>query len=236
MNALSFLAQKFERFPSPELALSEPNGLLAVGGDLHPSRILMAYYEGIFPWYNAHDPILWWSPDPRAIFIPGQIHISRSLLKFAKKQPFRLTINHAFFDVVKNCAKPRVNQQGTWITEDVQKAYGQLHTQGNAHSIEVWDNKRLIGGLYGVSIGQVFCGESMFHLENNASKIAILMLHQHLLTHDYQLIDSQIMNPHLESLGALNIGRSDFLKQLRELRDKPTPQEAWEKTEVSLVL
>ncbi len=234
MNSLSFLNHELERFPSPEYALSDPNGLLAIGGDLQPARLIAAYYEGIFPWFNADDPILWWSPDPRAVFVPGSIKISRSMRKFLKKQDWQYTINQAFEQVMAGCSAPRSNQDGTWITSDIQSAYLELHQQGHAHSLEVWQQGELVGGLYGLAIGQVFCGESMFHTQTNASKAAMIALHQHLLKKGFKLIDAQVMNPHLDSLGAKAIKRDDFLKLLKRFRDKVPCPHSWEKTEVAI--
>ncbi|MBW0297863.1 leucyl/phenylalanyl-tRNA--protein transferase [Shewanella xiamenensis] len=236
MNSLSFLNHEFEAFPSPELALTDPNGLLAIGGDLRPERLLTAYYHGIFPWFNAEDPILWWSPDPRAIFIPGQVNISTSLRKYLKKQPWRYTINHAFTDVMAGCAQPRRKQSGTWITHEIQMAYRELHHNGHAHSIEVWHGERLIGGLYGLAIGQVFCGESMFHRETNASKAAMAVLQQHLIKMNFKLIDAQVMNPHLESLGAKPVKRANFIQLLTQFRDNTVNPAAWIPSEVTLEL
>ena len=234
MNSLSFLNHELERFPSPEYALSDPNGLLAIGGDLQPARLLAAYYEGIFPWFNADDPILWWSPDPRAVFVPGSIKISRSMRKFLKKQNWKYTINHSFERVIQGCSQPRSKQDGTWITNDIQSAYLALHEQGHAHSVEVWQDDELIGGLYGLVIGQVFSGESMFHTQTNASKAAMITLHQHLLKNGFKLIDAQVMNPHLDTLGAKAIKRIDFLKLLKRFRDKKVNLHTWDATEVQL--
>lgn len=234
MNSLSFLNHELERFPSPEYALSDPNGLLAIGGDLQPARLLAAYYEGIFPWFNADDPILWWSPDPRAVFVPGSVKISRSMRKFLKKQDWQYTINHSFEQVIQGCSKPRNKQDGTWITNDIQSAYLALHEQGHAHSVEVWQDDKLIGGLYGLVIGQVFCGESMFHTQTNASKAAMIVLHQHLLRNGFKLIDAQVMNPHLDTLGAKAIKRVDFLKLLKRFRDKKVNPHTWDAIEVQL--
>ncbi|WP_299794285.1 leucyl/phenylalanyl-tRNA--protein transferase [uncultured Shewanella sp.] len=236
MNSLSYLNHELERFPSPEYALTDPNGLLAIGGDLHPTRLLNAYYEGIFPWFNADDPILWWSPDPRAVFVPGSMKTSRSLIKHLKKQDWTFSINRAFKQVVMGCAAPRAAQDGTWITEDIQAAYLQLHKQGHAHSLEVWDGDTLIGGLYGLAIGQVFCGESMFHTQTNASKAAMLVLHQHLLKQGFKLIDAQVINPHLESLGATALKRRDFINLLKRFRDGNVASDPWVVTEVLLEL
>jgi leucyl/phenylalanyl-tRNA--protein transferase len=236
VKSLSFLNHEFDAFPSPELALTDPNGLLAIGGDLRPERLLTAYYNGIFPWFNAEDPILWWSPDPRAVFVLGQVHISASLRKYLKKQAWRITINHAFTDVMAGCAQPRSKQSGTWISHEIQMAYRELHHNGHAHSIEVWQGERLIGGLYGLAIGQVFCGESMFHRQTNASKAAMAALQQHLLQMGFKLIDAQVMNPHLESLGAKPIKRLEFIHLLCQLRDNPVNPNAWVAKEVKLEL
>lgn len=234
MNNLSFLDINNTKFPSPNKALTDPNGLLAIGGDLHPKRLVMAYYQGIFPWFNLEDPILWWSPNPRAVFYPNKFHISKSLKKFIKKSHFKITINHDFASVINGCAEQRDKQDGTWITEDIYHAYLQLHQMGYAHSIEVWSQDRLVGGLYGLAIGKVFCGESMFHRATNASKVALVGLNQHLVNWDFQLLDAQIMNPHLESLGAENIKRHSFLTKLHQFRDENVPSLCWQPQEVSI--
>lgn len=236
MNSLSYLNHELEQFPSPEFALTDPNGLLAVGGDLKPSRLLNAYYEGIFPWFNADDPILWWSPNPRAVFVPGNMKTSRSLIKHLKKQPWRFSINQAFNQVIQSCAAPRASQDGTWISQEIQEAYITLHELGQAHSIEVWQGDELIGGLYGIAIGQVFCGESMFHTQTNASKAAMLVLHQHLLKQGFKLIDAQVMNPHLASLGATALKRKDFINLLKRFRDLSAAPNTWVRSGVSLEL
>ncbi|MEC4725391.1 leucyl/phenylalanyl-tRNA--protein transferase [Shewanella sp. D64] len=236
MNSLSYLNQELEQFPSPEFALTDPNGLLAVGGDLKPKRLLSAYYEGIFPWFNADDPILWWSPDPRAVFVPGNMKTSRSLLKHLKKQPWRYSINQAFRQVIQACAAPRSLQDSTWISQEIQDAYIKLHELGQAHSIEVWQDDKLIGGLYGLAIGQVFCGESMFHTKTNASKAAMLLLHQYSLKQGFKLIDAQVMNPHLATLGATALKRKDFINLLKRFRDLSVAPNTWVESEVSLEL
>ena len=236
MNSLSYLNHELAQFPSPEFALTDPNGLLAIGGDLHPKRLLSAYYDGIFPWFNENDPILWWSPDPRAVFVPGSMNISRSLKRHLKKVNWCFSVNQAFDRVIEHCATSRDGQEGTWITNEIQQAYKVLHRQKRAHSIEVWDQNRLIGGLYGIAIGQVFCGESMFHLQTNASKAAMVMLHQHLLAHNFRLIDAQVMNPHLASLGAKSLKRSDFINLLKRFRDIEVASDTWHPTEVYLEL
>ncbi|MCK8045367.1 leucyl/phenylalanyl-tRNA--protein transferase [Shewanella sp. 1CM18E] len=236
MNSLSYLNHDQQGFPPPEQALSDPNGLLAVGGDLKPERLLNAYYNGIFPWFNLDDPILWWSPDPRAVFVPGNMKISRSLVKYLKKQDWTYTINHQFKSVMAGCAAPRAKQDGTWISDEIQQAYYALHQQGHAHSLEVWQGSELIGGLYGIAIGQVFCGESMFHRTTNASKAAMLVLQQHLQRCGFRLIDAQVVNPHLDSLGAKSIKRDDFLRLLTHLRDGAVNPDSWCKSEVFIEL
>ncbi|RLV60078.1 leucyl/phenylalanyl-tRNA--protein transferase [Parashewanella curva] len=228
MQSLTFLSDETDNFPPVNCALEEPNGLLAVGGDLSPKRLLNAYYNGIFPWFNEDDPILWWSPNPRAIIVPSQLHISRSLAKFNRKHSWKITINHAFDQVIHQCAKLRANEQGTWITKTIEQAYIQLHRLGHAHSIEVWEDEILIGGLYGIKMGKVFCGESMFHTKTNASKIAMIALDKHLQDSGYELLDTQLMNPHLLSMGAKEISREDFIQLLSVLRDQNTIENCWQ--------
>lgn len=235
MKTLIFL-QGEQPFPEPEQALDEPNGLLAVGGDLTPQRLKSAYYRGIFPWFNEGDPILWWSPDPRAVFQIGSVHLSHSLKKVIKKQPWKITVNRDFPAVISNCAQIRNDQQGTWITTEIQNAYVTLHEQKQAHSIEVWLNNKLVGGLYGINVGKVFCGESMFHKVSNASKVALVALEQHLAIAGYQLIDAQISNPHLTTLGAQVMSRNQFLLKLSELRDKKAASFCWETQEISIAI
>ncbi|ART79621.1 leucyl/phenylalanyl-tRNA--protein transferase [Oceanisphaera avium] len=215
-------------FPYPEQALTDPSGLLAIGGDLSTERLLLAYSMGIFPWFEQDQPYLWWSPDPRALLIPTELHVSRSLAKLAKKNPYRFTINCAFSQVIHHCSALRKQQEGTWITHEIEAAYSQLHQAGHAHSIEVWQEERLVAGLYGISLGQLFCGESMFHLVPNASKLALLALCRHFSRHHGQLIDCQLANPHLMSLGVKSAPRSHFLKQLKHLQNKPLLEGCWQ--------
>ncbi|WP_299572329.1 leucyl/phenylalanyl-tRNA--protein transferase [uncultured Shewanella sp.] len=231
MNSLSYL-NHLPHFPDPKQALDDPNGLLAVGGDLTPQRLVEAYYQGIFPWFNDDDPILWWSPDPRAIFTPKAQPLNKSMKKYLRKTQWRYTINHAFADVIRACSEPRLTQQETWISTNIQEAYIQLHLLGKAHSIEVWDGNQLIGGLYGIAVGSVFCGESMFHRQTNASKAAFAILNQHIVKHGFKLIDAQIMNPHLENLGAQACPREDFLSSLKQLRNQVIDNKAWVAQEV----
>ena len=203
-------------FPPLEQALTEPEGLLAAGGDLSSSRLINAYQHGIFPWFNADEPILWWSPDPRFVLYPDKLKISRSLRKTIKKAPFDIRIDTAFADVLKACAAPRAEQAGTWITDDMFNAYLNMHKLGYAHSIECWQHDELVGGLYGIAMGQVFFGESMFSKRSDASKIALVHLCEHLLKHDFKLIDSQVHTEHMVSMGAEMIDRKEFEKMVRQ--------------------
>jgi leucyl/phenylalanyl-tRNA--protein transferase len=200
------------QFPDSRLALQEPNGLLAVGGSLDPDTLLSAYRQGIFPWYSDGQPLLWWSPDPRAVLFPNQLHISRSLRKTLNNSHYSITFDQAFDQVIQACAAPRTNAEeaGTWITSAMNAAYNQLHRLGYAHSVEVWEAGKLIGGLYGLALGRVFFGESMFHQQRDASKFGFVHLVHHLLNQGFQLIDCQQATPHLESLGATTIPRSQF--------------------------
>ncbi len=202
-------------FPDVELALNEPNGLIAIGGDLSTERLLSAYRQGIFPWYSEGEPVLWYSPNPRMVITKDTLHISKSLEKVLRNDRFEVRMDTHFEQVIQQCKNiKRKEQDSTWIDNDMVQAYIQLHHQGYAHSIEVYENGQLAGGLYGVAIGKVFFGESMFSCASNASKVALV----HLLKNtDYQLIDCQVENPHLKSLGAFNIERSAFMQQLENL-------------------
>ncbi|MDX2321130.1 MAG: leucyl/phenylalanyl-tRNA--protein transferase [Moritella sp.] len=201
-------------FPAVHNALTDPDGLLAMGGDLTPERLVNAYQRGIFPWFEDDQPILWWSPSQRMVLTPGTMHISRSLKKAYRRQNFNLSINLAFAEVIESCAAPREYSSDTWITDTMRNAYLQLHKMGFAHSIEVWQDEHLVGGLYGLYIGDIFCGESMFHRVTDASKIAFIALQQHLANIGCKLIDCQLHNEHLASLGAQEISREAFIKQL----------------------
>jgi len=215
------------QFPDVSLALEEPNGLLAIGGDLSPERLLSAYRHGIFPWFNPGEPILWWSPNPRAILFPEKIKISRSLRKTLKKDIFTLTTDLAFDEVVAACQAPRLTQKGTWITAEMRLAYGRMHQLGHAHSVECWQNNRLVGGLYGMAIGQVFFGESMFSREKDASKVALVHLADKLREWGYQLIDCQVQSEHLRSMGAEDLPREQFCRLLENLVYKAAADIAW---------
>jgi len=201
----------------PPVETSQPDGLLAIGGDLSVERLLLAYKKGIFPWYEG-EYILWWCPDPRFVLFPDELNISRSMKKLMKKEKFDFTINTSFEKVIGNCKTiNRKGQEGTWITDEVKKAYTILHLKGHAHSAETWRNDELVGGLYGVLIGKVFFGESMFTKQSNASKFAFIKYVQYLQTKNVQLVDCQVYTKHLESLGARMIERDYFLRLLKKL-------------------
>ncbi len=219
--------QPQDDFPPVEQALAEPDGLLAVGGDLSPPRLLKAYRHGVFPWYNPGEPILWWSPDPRLILFPQRLKISRSLKKTLRKESFSLTFDRAFAEVIDACSAPRKGVGGTWITPEMKIAYLRLHALGHAHSVECWHAGRLVGGLYGVAIGRVFFGESMFHRCSNASKVAFVHLTQSLQRWKYALIDCQVRTEHLLSLGAEEIPRSEFIRLNRRWCNETCTNEAW---------
>jgi leucyl/phenylalanyl-tRNA--protein transferase len=200
-------------FPDPETADAE--GLVASGGDLSIEMLVMAYCLGMFPWYSAGDPVLWWSPDPRMVFWPEKIKISKNLRKIIENNVFSISFDTSFDRVIQNCAKiKRQGQKGTWITEEMLQAYKELHRAGYAHSVEAWDEKKLVGGLYGLSIGRAFFGESMFHTKTDASKVAFYHLSKFLLEKGFNFIDGQVPNPHLANLGAVNISRIEFLSKL----------------------
>ncbi|MCS3409266.1 leucyl/phenylalanyl-tRNA--protein transferase [Serratia sp. AKBS12] len=212
-------------FPSPEAALRDPNGLLAIGGDLSAPRLLAAYQRGIFPWYSPGEAILWWSPDPRAVLFPAERHLSRSFKRFLRGNPFRITLNHNFSAVIAACAERPL--EGTWIGPEVQHAYIQLHQLGHAHSVEVWQGEQLVGGMYGVAQGALFCGESMFSRTDNASKCALMAFCQHFSAFGGELIDCQVLNAHTSRLGAREIPRRQFLQQLSYLQRRTLASECW---------
>ncbi|WP_333796512.1 leucyl/phenylalanyl-tRNA--protein transferase [Rheinheimera sp.] len=214
-------------FPPLSESLSYPDGLLAMGGDLSPQRLLAAYQSAIFPWFGEDEPILWWSPATRAVFAPHQLQLNRSLKKYLKKQQYHFSCNMAFTDVVRLCAAPRANQQGTWIVPQMQKAYLALHLAGVAQSIEVWRGSELVGGLYGLTIGGLFCGESMFNLEANTAKLALVMLQKQLQRYSAGWIDCQMPNPFLLQLGVQPLPRADYLLLLNQLKYQQVPTEFW---------
>ena len=214
--------ENIERFPPLELALREPNGLLCAGGDLTPQRLVMAYLKGIFPWYSPGEPILWWSPDPRMVLFPAEFKLSRSLRKTLRKANYRVRLDTRFKAIIEACARTsRKDQAGTWITPEIQAAYVKLHELGYAHSVETWLDDRLVGGLYGIAIGKMFYGESMFAHATDASKIALAHLVRFLADNGFGLIDCQMNTAHLASLGAREIPRTEFADHLRRLTAIP---------------
>lgn len=213
-------------FPHPEQA--NPYGLLGVGGDLDPDRVLLAYRNGIFPWYSEAQPLLWWSPDPRMVLYTGELKVPRSLAKVLRQERFTLTADQAFSEVMRACAvAPRPGQDGTWITRDMLDAYEELHRRGHAHSVEAWADGELVGGLYGVGVGRLFAGESMFAQRSDASKVALVRLVEQLARWGYPLIDCQVHTQHLARFGAREIPRRRFLEALRDLRDQPGRVGRW---------
>lgn len=214
-------------FPDVGTALREPDGLLAGGGDLSPARLLYAYQHGIFPWYDEGEPILWWSPDPRCVFYPERYRVARRLRRDLKNYDATVTFNQAFDDVVAACAGPRRSEQGTWITTDIMDAYGAMHRAGWAHSVELWRDGQLIGGSYGMAIGKVFFGESMFSHADNASKLALMALCRVLTEHDFRLFDCQVVSEHLLTLGAEVLPRKAFVTQLEESCYPAVPFADW---------
>lgn len=213
-------------FPNPTLA--EQDGLLALGGDLKPDRLLLAYRNGIFPWYSKGEPILWWSPDPRFVLFPSKLHVSKSIRPILNNPPFTLTFDRAFEQVIRQCkAVPRPGQEGTWITEEMQAAYCDMHQLGWAHSVEVWEGDQLVGGVYGISMGQAFCGESMFAKVSDASKFGFIKFVRWLESRNFSMVDCQVYTDHLSRFGAEEIPRSDFLKLLDEALQMKSIQGSW---------
>lgn len=227
MSLIPWLNENDYEFPPPHLALDEPNGLLAAGGDLSPKRVLAAYRQGIFPWFNPGEPILWWSPSPRTVIYPTQLHISRSLRKTLRQKLYRVTLDLVFGQVMRACAQPRVGAQGTWISPEIIAAYTELHRQGFAHSVEVWRGEELVGGLYGIALGRMFFGESMFSRADNASKVGFAHLVRQLIDWEFQLIDCQVANDHLFSLGAVEIPRDSFQQMLLDFTQRPALPGPW---------
>ena len=214
-------------FPPPNLA--NPDGILAIGGDLRPERLLLAYQMGIFPWYSHTEPIIWWSPDPRFILETASLKISKSMRQVLRRNQFQFTFDQAFSDVIAECKQiDRKGQSGTWITHDMLSAYEELHRLGFAHSVEVWENDQLVGGLYGISLGQCFFGESMFAKVSNASKAGFITLVQTLEEQGFTWIDCQVHTDHLERLGAEEIPREEFLSRLTQDLNHPTYQGNWQ--------
>ncbi len=213
-------------FPSEEVY--EDHGIVAIGGDLSLDRLILAYNSGIFPWYNEDEPILWWSPKERMVMVPGEEKVSKSLRNILNRNLFTVTADTAFAEVIDHCQKiPRAGQDGTWLSDNMKAAYMELHREGFAHSIECWQNGELVGGLYGVSLGKVFCGESMFSKVSNASKVAFVNLSRKLQELDFHLIDCQVYNPFLSSLGAYEVSRNDFLEIIEQNDLKKTKRGNW---------
>jgi len=214
-------------FPPASQAMRDPNGLLAIGGDLSATRLLGAYAQGVFPWYNPDEPILWWCPDPRAVLFPADFHVSRSLARRLRHNDYAITVNRAFPAVLEACSGPRARGRGTWLGPEMKRAYQDLHERGHAQSIEVWQGRELAGGLYGVSLGRAFYGESMFSRIDDGSKIALHYLCRQLRAWDFELMDCQISSPHLATLGAVEIPREQFLGRLRAAVAQPAPTGRW---------
>jgi leucyl/phenylalanyl-tRNA--protein transferase len=221
----------------PPVELAEEGGILAVGGDLSPSRLLLAYASGIFPWYSREDPIMWWSPDPRCVLYPGTVHISKSMRKLFRKKRFTVTLDREFEEVIRSCgAIPRRHEDGTWITGEMIDAYIELHQRGYAHSLEVWDGDELAGGLYGVALGHNFSGESMFSRVPNASKYGFITLSMLLEERSYVMLDCQVPNPHLLSMGAVEIPRHQYINDLAQAVTDPVSPGSWGEWDVSSLL
>lgn len=218
---LTWLTRDDLTFPPLDRALRDPNGLLAAGGDLSSERLIAAYRHGCFPWYEQGQPVLWWSPDPRMVLLPEALHVSRSLRKVIREERFKVTLDKNFPAVIRACAAPRAYAQGTWITPAVEQAYVDLHARGIAHSVEAWQGDELVGGLYGIAMGRLFFGESMFSRVTEASKVAFVTLVEHLQQAGFVLIDCQMHTRHLESLGAREISRSAFAQYLDTYLDAP---------------
>ncbi|MEA5445493.1 leucyl/phenylalanyl-tRNA--protein transferase [Gammaproteobacteria bacterium AB-CW1] len=235
MTALPWLdPRRAPHFPDPGQALEEPPGLLAAGGRLSPEWLLKAYSAGIFPWYDERSPILWWSPDPRMVLLPGELHISSRLARRLRRPDYRISLDQAFDQVIAACADTRLrpDQEGTWITAEMRDAYQTLHQLGHAHSIEVWQGDELIGGLYGVGIGRAFFGESMFSRQRDGSKIAMAWLDTQFQAWGMALMDCQIDNPHLRRMGARNLPREDFLARIARATASTLPKQAWHRLHV----
>lgn len=228
-DAIYYLTDDPSWFPAPHQALNQPAGLLAVGGDLSPQRVYNAYQCGIFPWFAEGEPLMWWCPDPRAIFDVNQVRCNKSLSKFLRRCDYSVSVNMKFNDVISSCAKPRAADEGTWILPEMVKTYNDLHHKGKAHSIEVWrwhnDQKQLVGGLYGVLVGTCFCGESMFSAQPNASKLALLVLGSLLQNEDAAFIDCQLPNPYLSQMGATLVSRNVFLDKLNNAKSAEMNQD-----------
>lgn len=216
-----------EPFPHPCHALGDPNGLLAFGGDLSAERLLDAYRHGIFPWFNDGEPILWWSPDPRCVFLTDAPHVSRRTRRSLARCGWTVTVDLAFDRVIRGCAGERARERGTWISPAMMQAYETLHDRGDAHSVEVWNGSDLVGGIYGVGVGKLFCGESMFSAVSGGSKAALIATCALLAERGYPLLDAQVTNPHLVSMGAVEIPREGFLARIEALTSIDVPSGHW---------
>ncbi|MBL8298765.1 MAG: leucyl/phenylalanyl-tRNA--protein transferase [Rhodanobacteraceae bacterium] len=216
-----------EAFPAVETALREPNGLLAAGGDLRPTRLLQAYAQGIFPWFSPGEPILWWAPDPRMVFATDAMHVPRRLARWLSNCDWRISADGDFAGVMRACAAPRAGQSGTWITRHMLDAYTQLHELGHAHSVEVYAGDDCVGGIYGVAIGRMFFGESMFSRASNGSKVALLALAHRLRSWGWPLLDAQVSSAHLQTLGALELPRAEFCRRIAGLVTQPGRTGTW---------
>ena len=229
MNRIAILrAGSTEPFPPVTEALDDPNGLLAAGGDLSPGRLLNAYSHGIFPWFSDGDPILWWAPDPRAVFKTDDVRVSTRLQRWLRQSDWIIRADTNFARVIRECAALRVNQTGTWITRSIQQAYGHLHELGFAHSVEAYDRDELVGGIYGIALGRMFFGESMFSRATNGSKVALIALCRMLNANGFPLLDAQIANPHTRSMGAIEMPRGDFVKHVAEHVSMPGLTGSWQ--------
>lgn len=216
-----------DAFPPVDRALREPDGLLAAGGDLSPQRLLAAYRRGIFPWYSRGQPILWWCPDPRAVLFPQRLKISRSLAKTLRNRGFTTRVDAAFRDVIRACGSAELRPGGTWLSPEMRAAYLRLHRLGYAHSVETWLDGKLVGGLYGVALGRVFFGESMFSIERDASKVALRRLCSELIARNIDFVDCQMATPHLMSLGAELMPRAEFIDLLSRCVSESSPAARW---------
>lgn len=216
-----------DAFPPVHSALADPDGLLAAGGDLSPERLLAAYRRGIFPWYSGDQPILWWSPSARTVFDTADVHVPRRLARWLRGCHWEIRADSAFAEVMRACAAPRTHERGTWITSDMLAAYQRLHVLGYAHSVEAWDGERLVGGIYGVAVGRMFFGESMFSAATNGSKVALLALCHTLREWGFQLLDAQVASDHLFTLGAFEIPRAAFCARVAEWVTLPAQPGSW---------
>ncbi|MGB1261300.1 MAG: leucyl/phenylalanyl-tRNA--protein transferase [Cognaticolwellia sp.] len=233
-RAIPWLSSDSSTFPALSSALTEPNGLLAFGDDLSPERIMQAYQQGIFPWFSQGEPVMWWSPNPRAVINIPTLKINKTLKKVLKREHFTVTLNQNFQQVIALCADAPFRTEETWIVDAMLMAYIELHRQGKAHSIEVWQNEQLVGGLYGVAVNGYFSGESMFYRESNASKVALVYLANLLDSIGVELIDCQMLNPFLASMGCIEVPRQQFIKQQQIAKAIIPPQAFWQARELHL--